>query len=163
MTKGAALQQFFGRFMTAYASNAVPDDAVLPYLTYDAVFDAWGGGAVSLTVNMWFHTTSEAVPNAKALELSDALGIGGVTLPVDGGLIWLKRGSPFCQSLADDTDKNLKRRYVKYSCLVLAYVLRCCTKNDKPFISFCNICPRFLFCVKLCAKRAPNFVRQNAR
>lgn len=49
MTKGAALQQFFGQFMTAYASNAVPDDAVLPYLTYDAVFDAWGGGAVSLT------------------------------------------------------------------------------------------------------------------
>ena len=95
MTKGAALQQFFGQFMTAYASNAVPDDAVLPYLTYDAVFDAWGGGAVSLT-----------------LELSDALGIGGVTLPVDGGLIWLKRGSPFCQSLADDTDKNLKRRYI---------------------------------------------------
>ena len=91
MTKGAALQQFFGQFMTAYASNAVPDDAVLPYLTYDAVFDAWGGGAVSLTVNMWFHTT---------------------TLPVDGGLIWLKRGSPFCQSLADDTDKNLKRRYI---------------------------------------------------
>ena len=100
MTKGAALQQFFGRFMTAYASNAVPDDAVLPYLTYDAVFDAWGGGAVSLTVNMWFHTTSEAVPN------------GGVTLPVDDGLIWLKRGSPFCQALADDTDKNLKRRYI---------------------------------------------------
>lgn len=25
MTKGAALQQFFGQFMTAYASNAVPD------------------------------------------------------------------------------------------------------------------------------------------
>ena len=72
MTKGAALQQFFGQFMTAYATNAVPDDVTLPYLTYDAVFDAWGGGAVSLTVNMWFHTTSEAVPNAKALELSDA-------------------------------------------------------------------------------------------
>ena len=47
MTKGAALQQFFGRFMTAYASNAVPDDAVLPYLTYDAVFDAWGGGGIA--------------------------------------------------------------------------------------------------------------------
>ena len=50
--------------------------------------------------------------HAKALEISDALGIGGVTLPVDGGLIWLKRGSPFCQALADDTDKNLKRRYI---------------------------------------------------
>lgn len=111
MTKGAALQQFFGRFMTAYPSNAVPDDAALPYLTYDAVMDTWAN-SVSITVNMWFHTTSEAVPNAKALELSDALGIGGVTLPVDGGMIWLKRGSPFCQSLADDTDKNLKRRYI---------------------------------------------------
>ena len=85
MTKGAALQQFFGRFMTAYPSNAVPEDAVLPYLTYDAVFDAWGGGAVSLTVNMWFHTTSEAVPNAKALELSDALGIGGVDISSQTG------------------------------------------------------------------------------
>ena len=51
MTKGAALQQFFGQFMTAYPSNAVPKDAVLPYLTYDAVFDAWGGGAVSLTMS----------------------------------------------------------------------------------------------------------------
>lgn len=112
MTKGAALQQFFGQFMTAYASNAVPDDAVLPYLTYDAVFDAWGGGAVSLTVNMWFHTTSEAVPNAKVQEFSEALGIGGKLLPVDGGYIWLKRGSPFCQALADDTDKNIKRRYI---------------------------------------------------
>lgn len=56
MTKGAALQQFFGQFMTAYASNAVPDDAVLPYLTYDAVMDTWSN-SVSITVNMWFHTT----------------------------------------------------------------------------------------------------------
>lgn len=49
MTKGAALQQFFGRFMTAYPSNAVPDDAVLPYLTYDAVMDTWAN-SVSITV-----------------------------------------------------------------------------------------------------------------
>ena len=113
MTKGAALQQFFERFMPhVYATSSVPEDVVLPYLTYDAAFDAWGGGAVSLTVNMWFRTESEAVPNAKAQELSDALGIGGVTLPIDGGFIWLRRGSPFCQALADDTDKNIKRRYI---------------------------------------------------
>ena len=163
MTKGAALQQFFGQFMTAYATNAVPDDVTLPYLTYDAVFDAWGGESVSLTVNMWFHTTSEAVPNAKAQELSDVLGIGGKLLQIDGGYIWLKRGSPFCQALADDTDNNIKRRYVKYSCIVLACVCYRSAKHDKPSISICNICPRFLFCVKLCAKRAPNSVRQNAR
>lgn len=112
MTKGAALQQFFNEFLPAYATNAVPDDVKLPYLTYDAVFDAWGGSPVSLTVNMWFYTTSEAVPNAKVQELSEALGIGGKMLSIDGGYIWLTRGSPFCQSLADDTDKNIKRRYI---------------------------------------------------
>ena len=111
MTKGAALQQFFEQFMTAYASNAVPDDAVLPYLTYDAVMDTWSN-SVSITVNMWFHTTSEAVPNAKAQELLTALTKGDPTLPCDDGIIWLKPGSPFSQSLADDTDKNLKRRYI---------------------------------------------------
>ena len=110
MTKGAALQRFFSGFMTAYASNAVPEDAILPYLTYDAVFDACA--AVSITVNLWFRTTSEAVPNEMAQKISDAIGPGGTLLPIDGGSIWLKRGSPFCQALADDTDKNLKRRYI---------------------------------------------------
>ena len=112
MTKGAALQSFFDSIMTSYASSAVPDDATLPYLTYELITSAWDGGEVGLTVNLWFYTTSEAVPNAKAQELSDAIGYGGITIPCDGGFIWLKRGSPWCQNLQDDTDKNIKRRYI---------------------------------------------------
>ena len=112
MTKGAALQAFFSRFMDAYAASAVPDDVTFPYLTYELITSAWDWGEVGLTVNLWFYTTSEAVPNAKAQELSDAIGYGGVTLPCDGGFIWLKRGSPWCQNLQDDTDKNIKRRYI---------------------------------------------------
>ena len=112
MTKGAALQAFFSKFMDAYAASAVPEDVTLPYLTYELITSAWDGGEVGLTVNLWFYTTSEAVPNAKAQELSDAIGYGGVTLPCDGGFIWLKRGSPWCQNLQDDTDPNIKRRYI---------------------------------------------------
>ena len=112
MTKGAALQAFFSRFMDAYAASAVPDDVVFPYLTYELTTSAWDGGEVGITVNLWFYTTGEAVPNAKAQELSDAIGYGGVTLPCDGGFIWLKRGSPWCQNLQDDTDQNIKRRYI---------------------------------------------------
>ena len=112
MTKGAALQAFFSQFMDAYAASSVPDDVVFPYLTYELSTSAWDGGEVGLTVNLWFYTTSEAVPNAKAQEISDAIGYGGVTLPCDGGFIWLKRGSPWCQSLQDDTDQNIKRRYI---------------------------------------------------
>lgn len=116
MTKGEALHNFFSRFgMAAYASTAVPDDVVLPYLTYEAIFDTWESGEVGLTVNLWFYTDSEAVPNAKVQEISAAIGSGGTTLPCDGGFIWIKRGSPWCQSLRDETDSTIKRRYLNVS------------------------------------------------
>lgn len=112
MTKGAALHAFFSRFMDAYSASAVQDDVTFPYLTYELITSAWDGGEVGLTVNLWFYTTSEAIPNAKAQEISNAIGHGGITLQCDGGLIWLKRGSPWCRSLKDDTDRNIKRRYI---------------------------------------------------
>ena len=112
MTKGEVLQSFFSRFLTAYPSTSVPDDVTFPYLTYEPIFDSWGGGEVGLTVNLWFYTQSEAIPNAKAQELSEAIGLGGITLPCDGGYIWLKRGSPWCQSLSDATNPGIKRRYI---------------------------------------------------
>lgn len=112
MTKGAALQQFFSQFLTAYASTSVPEDVIFPYLTYDAVFDAWGGEPVSLTVNLWFYTESEAVPNAKADEISKALEGGAVLDMGNGEHIVLHRGSPWCQPLRDETNNNVKRRYL---------------------------------------------------
>lgn len=112
MTKGAALQQFFSQFLTAYTATSVPEDVIFPYLTYDAVFDAWGGEPVSLTVNLWFYTESEAVPNAKADEISKALKGGAVLDMGNGEYIVLHRGSPWCQALRDETNNNVKRRYL---------------------------------------------------
>lgn len=113
MTKAAVLYNFFNSFdMTGYAATSVPGDVVFPYLTYELVIDSWTGGEVGLTVNLWFYTSSEAIPNAKAQQIADAIGEGGVVLPCDGGYIWIKRGSPWCQSLADDTAPDIKRRYL---------------------------------------------------
>ena len=112
MTKGAALQSFFECIMTSYAASAVPDNATLPYLTYELITSAWDGGEVGLTVNMWFRTTSEKDPNAAVDKLSKAIGLGGVFLHCDDGVIWLKRGSPWAPSLPDATDKTIKRRYI---------------------------------------------------
>lgn len=112
MTKGAALFKFFNQFMTAYPASAVPVDAVFPYLTYENVIDSWTGGEVAMTVNLWFYTESEAIPNAKVEQISTALGIGGNLVQCDGGYIWLKRGSPFSQALTDDTAPGIKRRYL---------------------------------------------------
>ncbi|MCI8933915.1 MAG: hypothetical protein HFE80_05355 [Clostridiaceae bacterium] len=113
MTKEAALYQFFSSFgLEAYAETAVPEDAVFPYLTYQAATSAFEEGEVSLTVNLWYHTEGEATPNQKAREISKVIGQGGVVLLCDGGYIWLKRGSPFCQNLSDQTDRGIKRRYI---------------------------------------------------
>lgn len=115
MTKAAALQAFFEQFLPAYAASAVPDDVEFPFLTYELITSAWEGGEVGMTVNLWYYTSSEAVPNAKAQELSEAIGVGGIVLKCDGGYIWLKRGSPWCQSLTDNTDNQVKRRYINIS------------------------------------------------
>lgn len=112
MTKAAALQAFFERFLPSYAASAVPDDVQFPYLTYELITSAWEEGEVGMTVNLWYYTTSEAEPNAKAQDMSDKIGMSGILLPCDGGAIWIKRGSPWCQSLRDDSDPMIKRRYI---------------------------------------------------
>ena len=113
MTKPAALHNFFSSFsLPAYTTASVPEDAVFPYLTYELATSAWEEGDVGLTVNLWYHTEGEAAPNQKAREISKVIGQGGVVLLCDGGYIWLKRGSPFCQNLSDQTDRGIKRRYI---------------------------------------------------
>ena len=76
---------------------------------------------MSLTVNLWYRTESEAIPNAKAQELSDAIGMGGKVIPCDEGYIWLKRGSPWCKNLADEVDSAIKRRYINMTAEYLTF------------------------------------------
>lgn len=101
-----------GGFMRFYPITSVPDDVVFPYGTYELITSSFDNGEVSPTVNLWFYTTSEAIPNAKAQEFSEVIGRGGIRLKCDDGYIWLKRGSPWCQSLSDETSKSIKRRYI---------------------------------------------------
>lgn len=113
MTKTAALQKFFEGFgLDAYAASSVPSDVILPYLTYELTVGAWGDGDNNILVNLWFYTTSEAIPNAKVQEISDYIGLGGVRVLCDGGALWIKRGRPFSQSLKEDTAPELKRRLI---------------------------------------------------
>lgn len=116
MTKQEAIQEFFSRFgLPVYSAQAIPDNVTLPYLTHDISTGAWGDGENSITVNLWFYTESEAIPDQKADELSRAFGLGGVVLPCDGGAVWLKRGSPWCQTIKDAEDDKIKGRYINVS------------------------------------------------
>lgn len=117
MTPEAAIYTFLSGFaIPAYAASSVPDQAAFPYLTYDLVIGEWEQGEVNMTVNVWYRTESEAQPNAKVREIGAAIGLGGVTLPCDGGMLWLKKGSPWAQALSiEGEDEKVKRRLLNVS------------------------------------------------
>lgn len=114
MTPEAAIYQFMSGFgIPAYASTSTPSDAEFPYITYDLVMGEWGGGEVNMPMNIWYRTDSEAQPNAKVREVSRVIGEGGVTIPCDGGMLWVKRGSPWAQAVrVENGDEKVKRRYI---------------------------------------------------
>lgn len=112
MTKDKALYAWFNNFMSFYPASSVPGDVMFPYGTYELITDSLYGGEVGLTVNLWFYTESEADPNAKAQEFAQYIGLGGAVIPCDEGYIWIKRGTPWSQSLVDESDAKIKRRYI---------------------------------------------------
>ena len=113
MTKEQALHAFFNKFgIAGYRSTSVPDDAVFDYLTYTCPVSSIMEDPVSITVHTYHRTESEAIPDKLAEDIRKRIGMGGVMLCCEGGAIWLKWGSPWCQSIFDDTDKTLKRRYI---------------------------------------------------
>lgn len=115
MTKEAALYNFWSMFgLPVYEENAVPsgeDGAGFPYITYQVVTDSFGND-VALTGSVWYKSTSWKEANVKAQEISNVLSRGGVTIACDGGIIWLRRGVPFAQSMGDDSDDLIKRKYI---------------------------------------------------
>lgn len=116
MTKAAAIYQFWAGFgLNAYEETIVPtgDDAPeFPYITYSLVTDSFGGGEVALPGSLWYRSTSWVEINAKADEISEYLGLGGVVLSCDGGSIWLKPGQPFAQNMSDPSDEMIRRKYI---------------------------------------------------
>lgn len=114
MTPEAAIYQWLSGFgIPAYASTSTPHDAEFPYLTYDLVVGEWMQGEVNMTVNLWDRTESEAKLNAKVREIGQAVGMGGVTIPCDGGMLWIKKGSPWAQAVrVEGEDEKVKRRYI---------------------------------------------------
>lgn len=112
MTKSEALHRFMSGFnIKAYPINAVPKDAELPYLTYTKGFSPEG---YSATINIYFYTTSEAVPDAKAEEICESLRNGGVQIPCDNGQLWLGLETPEWYS-ASEEDQNIKHRVINIS------------------------------------------------
>ena len=112
MTKAAAIYQFWNSFgLTAYEENTVPDDATFPYITYQLVTDSFDHEGAT-TASLWYRSESWTAINAKTEEISQKISRGGKIIPCDDGAIWLKRGQPFAQSMGDESDDLIKRKYL---------------------------------------------------
>ena len=112
MTKAAAIYQFWSSFgLTAYEENTVQEDAAFPYITYQLVTDSFDR-EIPLTASLWYRSESWTAINAKTEEVSQKISRGGKFVPCDGGAIWLKRGQPFAQSMGDESDNLIKRKYL---------------------------------------------------
>lgn len=112
-TREAAIFGFLDSFsIPAYPSTATTEKTELPYITYTLVIGDWDN-PVSMDVNIWMRTESEAAINNKVHEIERAIGGGGKVLPYDGGAVWVTKGSPWAQAVADE-DNTIKRRYLNF-------------------------------------------------
>lgn len=109
MTKQEALNKFYNSFgLVAYPSHAVPKDCAFPFATYEVKTGSYGMDT-SPMLQLWYHSESERIPNAKADEISKAIGTG-VTIPCDDGIICIFADNPW-NTLSDQADASVKRIY----------------------------------------------------
>lgn len=113
--KFKAIQDFWSSFgLQAYDENSVPsgDSAPLfPYITYSASTDSIGND-IPLTGSLWYRSASWAAISQKAAEIERFLYEHNSPIEVDGGYLWIKRGSPFAQRMGDDSDDMIRRIYI---------------------------------------------------
>lgn len=116
MSVAEVLYNFWSGFgLPAYDENTVPDDAELPYITYE-VSDAFFGGFsdLSQSASLYYRSTSWVDITEKAEQIADFIGRGGRMLAVDGGAIWIKRGSTWAQRQPETADRMVRRIVLNY-------------------------------------------------
>lgn len=118
MDKVQALDSFWNSFgLTAIDESSAYDERMdLPdnYITYE-VQTGNLGDPVALTASLWYRSTSWAGISQKADQIARYIGYGGKVIPVEGGYLWIKLGSPFAQRMAVDEDDSMRRIYLNIS------------------------------------------------
>lgn len=112
-----ALYDFFSGFgLPAYVENTVPDDAALPYITYE-LLEPDSLDRAPFHARIWYRSTSYAGVSSKADEIRAAIDRGYST-PIDGGVLWIWRDDNFLQFQPSD-EPELKLAYL--SMILAAY------------------------------------------
>ena len=112
MDKAQAIFNFWSGFgLTAYDEHTVPDDAVMPYITYSMSAGALDD-RLPLSASLWYRTSSWEAISKKADEIAEALGYSGIIQRIDDGFVYIIRGAPFAQRMSDPEDSLIRRIYI---------------------------------------------------
>lgn len=113
--KWQAVQNFWSSFgIPAYDESTVPDDAAYPRITYYVAVDSLDR-PVNLYANVWYRSTSWAEISQKVDEIDSAIrNMRPPTIKIDGGRLYITKGSPFAQRMTD-TDDMVRRVYINLS------------------------------------------------
>lgn len=110
--KWQSIDQFWNGFgIPAYDETSVPDDAVMPYITYSV---SVGGidDPVFISGSLWYKSTSWSDVSRKCNEISDYLDARWpLTAEIDSGRVYITKGSPFAQRMTDPDDR-IRRVYI---------------------------------------------------
>lgn len=109
MNKYQALYNFWSSFnLPVYDETSVPDDAKLPYITYETGIDSWGS-EIAMSASLWYRSSSWTDISLKAEEIASFITRGGKMVKYDGGCFWIKKGTPWAQRLGDESDEMIRR------------------------------------------------------
>lgn len=111
MDKWQAIDAFWNGFsLPAYDENTVPDNATMPYITYNATVASFEQ-PTTLIGSVWYRNTSWKTASQKADEIAQYIGISYKPIKLDDGYMVLSKGSPFAQRMADEDD-SVRRVYI---------------------------------------------------
>ena len=112
MNKWQAQQEFWSGFgLPAYDELTVPDDAQMPYLTYQAVSGNLDAQSI-VTANLWYRSNSWAEISQKADAIASAIyNDPRSAIPIDDGYmkVRLPDGTMHSDRMDEPNDKQVRR------------------------------------------------------
>ena len=114
MDKFQAIHSFWSKFnLPAYDGQDVPDDATMPYITYEASADSIGN-MLPLNGSLWYRSNSWKDISKKADEIAETIakeGFNIISIDSPRGYLFITKGTPFAQRMRDE-DEQVKRIYI---------------------------------------------------
>lgn len=107
MDKWQAQQSYWSSFdLDAYDENTVPDDAVMPYITYEAVSGSLDG-VIPVSASLWYRSNSWSAISQKQTEMSKTINR---QVKIDGGYMKVRKSDTNeAQRMDEPSDKQVRR------------------------------------------------------